>query len=190
MGLWLCCLLLPAALRAAEPPSVSTAAAPNPFELDLFYDDRGYNLELDYRLRWDLADVKRLPSTARRWVLHPLDTLGGNVRDIAASARVGFYGFRLKPSRAVVYDGPRSEAPGPAGSGASAGGRRAVVRLDVDPLVEDLRSEVYRGLRRTAIEQGMDMMLPWSRSASYGQKEQIYKDMLDAQRKIREDILE
>jgi len=158
---------------------------PNPFELNLLYDDHGYRFQLDYRLRWDNADIFRLPSAARRWVLHPLDTLGGNARNIAAGTRIGFYGFRLKPSRAVVY----TSASGSSRSAGAAAGEPRKARLDLHPVVEDLRSDLYRGLRRTAIDQGMDLMLPWARSASYGQKEQIYKDLLDAQRSLGGDII-
>lgn len=193
--LWFSCILALGGAawgEAGVSPSSAPVRAPlprvNPYELTFLYDDAGYRVRLDYRLRWDLDDAFRFPLSLGRRVLRPFSTVTETARDITMGARVGVYGLSIRPSRVVIESGG-AVVSGPPGSGPGAAtgpASRRRYRFSLNPLIDDLKRDLVRDLRKELLKQGFDHALPAGKDATYDQKRAVFDGILT----IREQHLE
>ncbi|MFH1724675.1 MAG: hypothetical protein ABII00_08635 [Elusimicrobiota bacterium] len=190
-------LALPASARASEPSEGTHTVSPSsaalsdciasgetPFILALRHDERGTRVALDYTLRWDLADLMRLPTRTREVILSPMGGLREVSCGLTRGASIGVYGLRIRPTRIFVFEtgeqGPRKAAAGGQQGGANGNGgeSRRRLRLSLTPVIDDIRRDLRSAIRRQIIASGFDAAVPEARNASFAQKEAVVEDAI------------
>ncbi|OGR58101.1 MAG: hypothetical protein A2X36_12770 [Elusimicrobia bacterium GWA2_69_24] len=180
----------PAPSTAAVPAAPSTATArtrgegASPFNVSFWYDERGTRVNLDYRLRWDFSDVRRLPGASMDALRSPIASLETLTWDLTRGASIGVYGVRIRPARMLVRQGPPAGTPGAgtvgAGVEADPSPWSSRFKLSLTPVIQDIRRDLRSTIRRQLVTSGVDAALPQARGASRAQKEALADDAFHA----------
>lgn len=156
----------------------------NPLNLDFLYDQRGAQVQVNYRLRWDFRDIPRVPGAVGGFLRSPVHSVVGTTRDLTHSAHLRFYGLRIKPSKLIVWEEVRRESAASSGRGAAAPGDDVVERrsrLSLMPLFDDIRQNLPGDIRRQALTGAFDAAVPQARSLGYGDKKRVLEQIMNVE---------
>ncbi|MBI4346190.1 MAG: hypothetical protein HY553_05005 [Elusimicrobia bacterium] len=146
------------------------AAAHNPWELHIRHGFRETGVTMNYSVRWSFSDLKRPPRPSA----------GGELRDIIRSVRLDLYGVKVKPFRDLARAMPAASASAAAPVAAGAPARRA--RLELAPVVENLRRDARREAKTWLVTTLFDAAIPHASHAPRWQKHAVADDLVAAAR--------
>lgn len=198
----------------AEEVAPSTAAAPAapadepvfgaPLRLRFRVDDRGKPRgELGFSVRWEAADIPKLPRRAARLALDPFGTTERAAREALTGADVGVYSlsfrtkgilpvdFLLSPLTALAgWFAPTGAATLPDAGDPAPAPRPAADphrRLNLTPARAEIERSLRRDLRRSLIEAGFDLAVPVNQKVPFAQKQAVYDSLRRAHEVLEED---
>jgi hypothetical protein len=207
---------LSAAPRAEElAPSTAPAPAPPaspdepvfgaPLRLRFRVDDRGKPRgELGFSVRWEAADIPKLPRRAARLALDPFGTTERAAREALTGADVGVYSlsfrtkgilpvdFLLSPLTALAgWFAPSGAATLPDAADPAPPPRRPPAdphrRLSLTPARAEIERSLRRDLRRSLIEAGFDLAVPVPQNVPFAQKQAVYESLKRAGEVLEEE---
>lgn len=176
-----------------------------PLRLRFLVDERGKPRgELGFSVRWNNADIPKLPGRAVRLVMDPFGTTERAAREALTGADIGIYTVHLKASAflpiglllsplvsAAGWAGPAAlpmpevggVAPPPVSRPASTPRRR----LSLTPAREEIERSLKRDLRRSLINAGFDLAVPLDYKVPFAQKQALYESLRNAERVLGSD---
>lgn len=181
----------PAPAPAAQPEGPVFGA---PLRLRFRVDDRGKPRgELGFSVRWEPADIPKLPRRAARLAMDPFGTTERAAREALTGADVGIYSlsfrtkgilpvdFLLSPLTALAgWFGPTGAAALP-DVGEPAPPRRPPAdphrRLNLTPARAEIERSLRRELRRSLIQAGFDLAVPVPQHVPFAQKQAVYESL-------------
>lgn len=201
----------------AEELTPSTAQAPvpaarayepvfgAPLRLRFRVDDRGKPRgELGFSVRWETADIPKLPRRAARLALDPFGTTERVAREALTGADVGVHSLSFRTKAILPVDFLLSPLTALAGWFAPTGAatlpdvgdsrppprrppsdRRR--RLNLTPARAEIERSLRRDLRRSLIEAGFDLAVPVPQKVPFAQKQAVYESLRHAGRVLDED---
>jgi hypothetical protein len=191
LPLLLLALAAPGTAQPPDGPAVSTAAAPaeqrrarpeeSPLTLNFIKDFNSSRVQVDYSLRWDFSDLKKV-RVGPRLLLAPVRAISG--WDARENTRVRAYGFSTKPLKMFIAEervpGASPEASGDGGQAGAQGpaATRRRFRMSLDPLYRDLTENMDESLRRFALDSALAPVTPEWRGVSEQGKKEFLRDVL------------
>ncbi|OGS65608.1 MAG: hypothetical protein A3J79_09230 [Elusimicrobia bacterium RIFOXYB2_FULL_62_6] len=139
------------------------------------YDSR---IRLDYSLRWDFSDLKKLRPSVKN--------LAGGIAavgrwDITENTRVRYYGFSTNPWRLIIAK-EKAAAPGgsasPVVGGSGGHSHKKRLRLSLSPLVDDFTRDFDENLRNLLLDGSFSTLSPEWRKVSRHDKKDFFQDVL------------
>ncbi|MBI5202868.1 MAG: hypothetical protein HY925_14850 [Elusimicrobia bacterium] len=159
-------------------PAGATGVSENPWFLQISQSDRGSKFAMNYRIRWDVSDLKRSPKKLATSLIAPIKALDGGLRDILISTRLDVYGVVMRPFRDIVRIERRAAPAGAVPALASSEPAKAKSKIDLSPLLEDARRDARREAREWIVSSIFDAALPQAVSAPAWQKDAVARDLV------------